>query len=171
MHIGIAGTGRMGTNIGERLIELGHKLTVWNRSPGKLKPLLDAGALSANTPAGLAGAVECIITILTDAPAIEAVYLGPRSARRDEARHSSDETVPPEVSVALERSPAGRAPLRRMPGRRLNVARAAGKLLSLIGGEAADVARARPVIDQMCRRALWRPGWPWRDPEVHRETC
>jgi len=158
MHIGIAGTGRMGTNIGERLIELGHKLTVWNRSPGKLKPLLDAGAAPAKTPAELAGAVECVITILTDAPAIDAVYLGPQGLLAGDVKGKlfiEMSTVPPEVSVALEpKVRAKGAGFVECPvGGSTQPARQ-GKLLGLIGGEPADVARARPIIDQMCRRAL-----------------
>src|SRR5262249_22314900 len=77
MHIGIAGIGKMGSNIGARLIEVGHPLTVWNRSPDKLKALAEAGANTAKTPAELAGAVETIITIITNAAAIDAVYHGP----------------------------------------------------------------------------------------------
>ena len=53
MHIGIAGIGNMGSNIGARLIEVGHKLTVWNRTAEKTKPLADAGASVAKTPAEL----------------------------------------------------------------------------------------------------------------------
>ena len=37
MQIGIAGLGRMGAAIAARLTEVGHTLTVWNRSPQKLK--------------------------------------------------------------------------------------------------------------------------------------
>ncbi len=66
MHIGIAGIGKMGSNIGPRLMECGHKLTVWNRSAEKTKPLAEAGASVAKTPAELASAVEAVITILTD---------------------------------------------------------------------------------------------------------
>jgi len=158
MHIGIAGTGRMGTNIGERLIELGHKLTVWNRSAEKLKTLVDAGANVARTPAELASAVETIITILTDAPAIDAVYLGPQGLLAGDVKGKlfiEMSTVPPEVSVAL--APKVRAKgagfVECPVGGSTQPARQ-GKLLGLIGGEATDVARARPIIDQMCRRAL-----------------
>ena len=35
MKIGVAGLGRMGAAIAKRLIECGHDVTVWNRSPGK----------------------------------------------------------------------------------------------------------------------------------------
>src|SRR5437868_2309712 len=63
MQIGIAGLGRMGVAIAARLIEVGHTLTVWNRSPEKAKPLAQAGAVVAGSPAELAGKVETVITI------------------------------------------------------------------------------------------------------------
>jgi len=77
MHIGIAGIGRMGSNIGARLMEMGQTLTVWNRTADKTRPLLDAGARLAKSPADLAGSVEAVITIITNADAIEAMYHGP----------------------------------------------------------------------------------------------
>ncbi len=51
MRIGVAGLGRMGSAIAERLIELGHDLTVWNRSPEKADALIRIGAAAAATPA------------------------------------------------------------------------------------------------------------------------
>ena len=66
MQIGIAGLGRMGAAIAARLMEVGHTLTVWNRSPEKIKPLAEKGARAAKTPAEVAGSAETIITILTD---------------------------------------------------------------------------------------------------------
>ena len=52
MHIGIAGIGNMGSNIGARLMEVGHTLTVWNRTAEKTKPLADAGASVAPDAGG-----------------------------------------------------------------------------------------------------------------------
>jgi 3-hydroxyisobutyrate dehydrogenase len=54
MHIGIAGIGKMGAAIAQRLMEVGHQVTVWNRSAAKTKPVVDAGATLAATPAELA---------------------------------------------------------------------------------------------------------------------
>ena len=76
MDIGIAGVGKMGAAIALRLMEVGHKVTVWNRSADKTRPLAEAGATVAATPAELAAKSETIITILTDAAAIDAVYSG-----------------------------------------------------------------------------------------------
>src|SRR5690242_6166753 len=77
MDIGVAGLGAMGGSIAARLIEVGHKVSVWNRSADKAKPLADAGASAAGSPAELAKRCEAVITILTDGAAIDAVYNGP----------------------------------------------------------------------------------------------
>jgi 3-hydroxyisobutyrate dehydrogenase len=158
MHIGLAGIGKMGSNIGPRLMECGHKLTVWNRTAEKTKPLAESGATIAKTPAELAGAVEVVITIVTDAAALDAVYHGPQGLLAGDVKGKlfiEMSTVPPEVQVALaEKVRAKGAAYVECPvGGSVAPARA-GKLLGLMGGEAVDVARARAVIDHMCRRAL-----------------
>src|ERR1700722_13645527 len=77
MHVGVAGLGNMGTAIAARLIETGNKVTVWNRTAAKCAPLAAAGASVAESPAALASEVDTVITLLTDAAAIDAVYDGP----------------------------------------------------------------------------------------------
>src|SRR4051812_26000820 len=103
MHIGIAGIGNMGFNIGARLMEVGHKLTVWNRTAGKTKPLADAGAGVAGTPAELTNAAEMVMTILTNAEAIDAVYDGRDGLLAGDGNGKlfvEMSTVPPEAQVA-----------------------------------------------------------------------
>src|SRR5258708_9214924 len=78
MNLGIAGLGKMGAAIGTRLLGQGHKLAVWNRTADKAKPLVAAGATAVGAPADVAAAAEAVITILTDASAIESVYGGPK---------------------------------------------------------------------------------------------
>src|SRR6476646_9071346 len=62
MQIGIAGLGRMGAAMAARLMEVGHTVAVWNRTPEKAKPLVDAGAKRVDTPEDLAEHSEVIIT-------------------------------------------------------------------------------------------------------------
>jgi 3-hydroxyisobutyrate dehydrogenase/2-hydroxy-3-oxopropionate reductase len=59
-----------------RLIDAGHSLHVWNRTPEKATPLVEAGATRADTPAGAARATEVVITMLADEPALHAVVEG-----------------------------------------------------------------------------------------------
>jgi len=74
MKIGIAGTGRMGSAIAQRLIECRHDVTVWNRSPDKTKASQAIGARVAATAAELTTGCETVISILTNAAAIDFVY-------------------------------------------------------------------------------------------------
>lgn len=156
MNIGMLGIGRMGRAIGERLLDQGHRLTVWNRSPGKTEPLVTRGARAAATPAELVGASELVLSLLTDASAIATVYDGPGGAL---SGHASGKlfvemsTVRPETEIALARRvrECGAALIECPVGGTVGPARD-GKLLGLVGGDPADVARARPVLEQMCRR-------------------
>lgn len=71
--IGFIGIGLMGLPMCLRLLAAGHPLYVWNRSPDKLTPLLDAGAIAASTPADLAAACNIIMLCVSDTAAVEAV--------------------------------------------------------------------------------------------------
>jgi len=158
MHIGIAGIGNMGLNIGARLMEVGHTLTVWNRTVDKTKPLADAGASVARTPAELAGTVETIITILTNADAIDAVYDGPQGLLSGDVKGKlfiEMSTVPPEVQVARgEKVRAKGGSYVECPVSGSVIPARSGKLMGLMGAEPADAARARPVLEQLCRRVM-----------------
>lgn len=71
--IAFCGLGRMGVPMAARLLDAGHDLRVWNRSPGKAGSLLDAGATEAGSPAEAAAAAEVVVTMLADPAAVEAV--------------------------------------------------------------------------------------------------
>lgn len=156
MKIGIAGTGRMGEAIGLRLISLGHELTVWNRTPEKTKALAAAGAQVAASPPEVVAASEVVITILTDEKAIAALYNGPQGLLSGAAAGKlfiEMSTVRPEIEVALaEKVKQKGAALVDCPvGGTTGPARE-GKLFGFAGGADADMARARPLLEQMCRR-------------------
>jgi 3-hydroxyisobutyrate dehydrogenase len=158
MHIGIAGIGRMGSNIGARLMEMGQTLTVWNRTADKTKPLTDAGAKLAKSPAELAGSVDAVLTIITNADAIETMYHGPDGLLSGDVKGQlfiEMSTVPPEVQTALaEKVRAKGAAYVECPVSGSVIPARTGKLLGLMGAEPADAARARPILEQICRRVL-----------------
>jgi 3-hydroxyisobutyrate dehydrogenase len=156
MHIGIAGLGKMGAGIAARLIEVGHAVTVWNRATDKTKPVAAAGAKVAATAAQLASGVEAVITILTDASAIDAVYHGPAGLLAGAVSGKlfiEMSTVPPQVEVALAEKvrAKGGAFVECPVGGSTGPARQ-GKLIGLMGAEDAEAARARPILEQLCRR-------------------
>jgi 3-hydroxyisobutyrate dehydrogenase len=146
----------MGAAIAQRLIELGHDVTVWNRSRDKLQPLTQAGAAIAATPAELADKSEAVVTILTDAAAIDAVYHGTSGLLAGDVSGKlfiDMSTVAPQTEIALaEKVRAKGASLVECPvGGSIAPARE-GKLIGLMGAEPADAARAGPILDQLCRR-------------------
>ena len=156
MKIGIAGTGRMGAAIGLRLMEVGHELTVWNRTADKTKPLAAAGAKVAATPAALTDSSEVIITMLTDDKSIEDLYHRPQGLLAGDAKGKlfiEMSTVRPEVERALAEKirQKGGSMIDCPVGGTVDPARA-GKLFGFVGGSDADVARVKTVLDQMCRR-------------------
>ena len=77
MNVGLAGLGAMGSLIVPRLIGAGHKVTGWNRSRQKTKPLISLGMEVAETPRAVAARSEIVLSIVTDAAAVRAVALGP----------------------------------------------------------------------------------------------
>jgi 3-hydroxyisobutyrate dehydrogenase len=156
MKIGFCGTGRMGSAMVQRLLDLDHSLTVWNRSADKLAPLAARGATVAVSPAAAVADAELVITMLTDAAALAAVYDGPQgllSGPVDGRLFVDMSTVRPDAIRALAgRVGAKRAALVECPvGGTVGPARD-GKLLGFAGGSAADFARAKPVLAQLCRR-------------------
>jgi 3-hydroxyisobutyrate dehydrogenase len=156
MQIGVAGLGAMGSAMAARLMEVGHEVTVWNRTAAKAKPLADAGAKVADTPAAVAAASEAVITILTDGAAIDAVYNGPSGLLSGDVKGKlfiEMSTVPPKVELDLApKVRAKGAVFVECPVGGSTAPARQGKLLGLMGAEPADGARAKPILEQLCRK-------------------
>jgi 3-hydroxyisobutyrate dehydrogenase len=75
MDITLLGTGLLGGAIGERLLQRGHRLTVWNRTPERMIALVAAGARPAGSPADAAEASPWLITVLSDGNATRSVLI------------------------------------------------------------------------------------------------
>ena len=156
MRIGIAGVGKMGAALALRLREVGHDVVVWNRTPERTRPLAEAGASVAASPLALAGDVETIITILGSVAAYPGVYDGADGllAADLSGKLVVDMTTvqPADVRALAEKVRARGAAFVECPvGGTVGPARQ-GKLLGLAGGEPADLERAKPLLEQMCRR-------------------
>ena len=156
MQIGLAGTGKMGSAMARRLLASGHDVKVWNRNAARAQPVLDAGATWAASPRALAQACDTVITMLTDEAAIDAVYGGAEgllSAPGAGRLYIDMSTVQPAKPQALGAlvAVAGARFLECPVGGSVGPA-AEGKLLGFVGGDAADLARARELLGVLCRR-------------------
>ena len=69
--VAVIGTGIMGAAMVRNLLDVGINVRVWNRSPEKAEPLARNGAEFADTPAAAAEDADFLLTMLSDAEAIE----------------------------------------------------------------------------------------------------
>lgn len=157
MKIGLVGIGRMGQAIGMRLIDKGHQLVVWNRTPGKLASLVEAGAVSAASPRAVAETVDVVIAILTNEDAQQAIYhasqTGLLAAKVAGKLFIDMSTVRPHSSVALAQAvqSQGGHYVESPVGGTTGPARE-GKLFAFVGADPEAFARAEPVLRDLCRR-------------------
>ena len=156
MKIGVCGTGRMGAAIAQRLIAVGHEVGVWNRNPAKTKPLTDAGAKLYASPAELVEGCEAVIAMLLNDDATEAVYRGSQGILKAKLAGKliiDKSTVRPDtmISVGTGVTQQGAAFVECPVGGSTGPAKE-GKLFGLVGGSDADVKRAMPLLEQLCRR-------------------
>ncbi|MGA9586895.1 MAG: NAD(P)-dependent oxidoreductase [Terracidiphilus sp.] len=155
MKIGFLGTGQMGTPMAFRLLAAGHELRVWNRSEGRIEPLLREGAIAAGTPAEAELGADVVVTMLFDDVANEEVLFGPNGlmdALEPGALHIACSTISVALSERLTAEHSRRgidfvgAPVFGRP----NVAEE-GRLWIVAAGTDQAVARARPVLEPLSR--------------------
>jgi 3-hydroxyisobutyrate dehydrogenase len=156
MHVGIAGTGKMGAAIGSRLLSLGNPVTVWNRNTERAQPLLDAGAYWAESPRALAESVDVVITLLTNEAALDDVYgsdTGLLAGRVADKVFIDMSTVRPAKPLEMARRVQEvKAFFLECPvGGSVGPAKE-GKLLGFVGGDALDLQKVRALLDVICRR-------------------
>jgi len=154
--IGFIGLGVMGAPMARNLLAAGYEVVAWNRSPGPLDALAEAGARSADGPAAVAAEAEVLITILSDDAAVRAVLGGPDGAIAA-ARPGALVVDMGTASPALARELAAEAGERGVgfldaPVSGSDVGARDGTLSIMVGGEAADVERARPVFEVLGAR-------------------
>lgn len=152
--IAFLGLGRMGAPMAQRVLDAGYDLTVWNRTPGRMQPLLAAGATGARTPAEAAAGADIVLTMLATPRAVEEVIFGPDGAAegiKPQACLVEMSTIGPQAVMALrERLPAEvglvDAPVMGSVGPAAN-----GTLTVLAGGDIGPVAGLLNVFGTVVR--------------------
>jgi 3-hydroxyisobutyrate dehydrogenase-like beta-hydroxyacid dehydrogenase len=76
MKLGFIGLGAIGAPMATNLLEAGHELAVWNRSPERVDPLVEAGARRADSPADAASGTQATILMVTNAEGVQEVLFG-----------------------------------------------------------------------------------------------
>jgi len=156
MKIGFLGLGRMGRELVQHVIAGGHEVTVWNRTKSATTDASAAGARVADTPADAVAEAEVVITMFFGPAVTREVLTGPGTGVTftDGALWIDATTVAPADATEFAEWAGGRSirfvysPVVGSTGPAHD-----GTLSTLLGGAAADVAAARPIVEL------------WSDPE------
>jgi len=157
MKIGFIGLGNMGAAMARNLLKAGHEVSVFNRTPARAAPLIEAGAVAASSVADACRG-EAVVTMLADDAALEAVTGGEGGILAHlpkGALHVSSSTVSVALSEKLTAAHAAAgqlyvaAPVFGRPP-----AAVAGELFVVAAGAPEAVAKAQPIFDAVGRRTF-----------------
>lgn len=161
--LGFAGVGLMGLPMCKRLLAAGYRLWVWNRSPEKCQALVAAGARLAASPAELARQVDMVLLCLADTAVVREVVFGDQGVAAGGRQgqllvdFSSLEPGATREMAAQLGALCGMAWL-DAPVSGGTAGAQAGTLAIMVGGEEADLARARPVLEVLGQRVTHMGG-------------
>lgn len=155
--VAMVGTGRMGAAMAARMAAAGHAVFLYNRTRQRaVDAAFDAGGTVVDTAAAAAAAAEIVLVSLADDAAVIATYSGPEglaaglrpgtvvlemSTIAPETVRQINQLVAEREAVLLDAPVSGSVPLIRQ-----------GQLTVLVGGDAAALERARPVLDSFASR-------------------
>ena len=156
MKIGIAGTGKMGSAMVARLLSQGHQVIVWNRTAAKAQPSLTAGATWAAFPRELTAQTDAVISMVSDEQALQEVYFSADGLLSGSVQGKllidmSTMSSARQADMGKRVTAAGAAYVECPVGGSIGPAKE-GKLLGFAGGADADISRALPILNVLCRR-------------------
>ena len=154
MKIGFIGLGHMGNPMARNLLKHGHTLKVFDVVPDLVKKLTDLGCEAASSPALCSQGVELVITMLPSSPHVRSVYTGKDSGILHGVPAGvlliDSSTIDPHTArdVAMDARAHGNnmvdAPVSGGTG-----GAEAGTLTFMVGGDAADFEKAKPILQCM----------------------
>jgi 3-hydroxyisobutyrate dehydrogenase len=152
-RVGFIGLGIMGRGMANNLLKAGFSVRVWNRTASRMDPFVEAGAEAGSSPADVAAHSDIIVTCVSDTPDVEAVILGENGVIHGVSAGDlviDCSTISPKVTreIAAKLNQKG-AHMLDAPISGGSEGAAKGTLSIMIGGEAAQVERAMPVLQAM----------------------
>lgn len=155
--LGYLGLGLMGTPMTRRLLAAGYQVNVWNRSEGKVAPLVAAGARRSTSPRDVIESSDIVFMCVTDAAAVEEVIFGAEGLATAPGAGKlivDFSSIHPDAArdLATRLKTASGAGWIDAPVSGGTKGAEEGTLAIMAGGEAADIERARPYVLAMARR-------------------
>lgn len=148
--LGFVGLGQMGAAMARRLLDAGHTVQGYNRTPAKAQSLLEHGLRPVGSPRAAAEGAEAVFSMVTDPDAVRAIGegaegivagLGPGEVWIECS------TVSPDAAHALAPAVQARgAAILDAPVSGSPVTVQAGQLSFMVGGDPAALERVRPYL-------------------------
>lgn len=153
MTIAFIGLGIMGFPMAKNLLEAGHTVVGANRSPQSVERFVAEGGRGAGSNGEAVQDADVIITMVPDSPDVEAVMTGEDGVfahAKEGAIWIDTSTIRPDVAqrLAEQAVEAGLRPL-DAPVSGGEAGAVEGSLSIMVGGDAAVVEEARPVLEAM----------------------
>jgi 3-hydroxyisobutyrate dehydrogenase len=150
VRVAFVGLGTMGAPMAARLLDAGFDLTVHNRTPAREAPLVARGAHAAADPAAAAAGADVVVVMVSDTPDVEAVVFGPDGVAAGIAAGAllvDMSTIAPAATRAFAARLAERgARWLDAPVSGGSEGALRGTLSIMVGGDADDLERVRPVL-------------------------
>mgnify|MGYP001338059823 CR=1 FL=1 len=151
LKVGYIGLGLMGKPMAANILKAGFPLMVHNRSRAAVDELTALGALAASSPKEVAAWADVVLTNLPDSPDVEKVALGDNgvlAGGHPGLIFIDHSTIKPATArkVAAGLAKGGIAAL-DAPVSGGQIGAINGSLTIMVGGDAAALERARPVLE------------------------
>jgi 3-hydroxyisobutyrate dehydrogenase len=148
MKVAYLGMGRMGRLTAAHILDAGHELTVWNRTPGKAGELVERGAREARTVEAAVTRADAVVLMLFDGEST-AELLGPIAAGAPAGTLVIDNTTTGPQAARRLAVRARELGLRYIDAPVVGSLQPArdGTLGIVVGGSDEDVAAARPLLE------------------------
>jgi 3-hydroxyisobutyrate dehydrogenase-like beta-hydroxyacid dehydrogenase len=155
--LGFLGLGAMGSGMAARLVDAGHSVTVWNRTPAAADELVAAGALRGEHPAE-ALAADVSFSMLANDAAVESLFDADTIASMAGRTHVMMASISPSLADRLSAAfaEAGATYVAAPVLGRPPVA-AAGQLNVMVAGAPEAIDAVQPYLEAMGKR-IWRLG-------------
>jgi 3-hydroxyisobutyrate dehydrogenase len=148
VDVGFIGLGVMGLPMTRNLLEKGHRVTVTSRSPGPVEAAVALGATDGADAAGVVEASEVVVVCVPNSPEVVDVVDAMLPALSSRHVVVDCSTIDPDVERAQHsRVAATGAAYLDAPVSGGSVGAEKGTLTLMVGGDEADIERARPALD------------------------
>jgi len=150
-RITFLGLGAMGSRMASSLLHAGHKVTVWNRDAARTQPLVEQGAAAAPTPKEAVSSADFALSMVRDIEASRSVWLDPQTGALGGLSANAIAIESSTISFAWAQGLTAKFAEKKIAFLDAPVSGSrkqadARELIFLVGGDAAAVEKARPIL-------------------------